>query len=184
MDVRLVSMRIARGSLCAALFLCGCSRWPDSYAPPRQFAMPSDPEPPVEVRIITMNHPEAPFSIVEGVRDAGYDWGFKWTLDHARFQLIAGDLTHTDFFLRYAMDPRTLRDRGPVAITITIDGKPFDSFVESIEGVHLHRHSADELTSQSIRVLDVTLTVEPPWISPDGAKLGIFLDAIGFVPRS
>jgi hypothetical protein len=145
--------------------------------------MPATPDTPVEVRLITMNHPDAPFSIVEGVLDAGHGWGFKWTLNHARFQLIARDLTNTDFFIRYAMDPRTLRDRGPVKITIIIDGKPFDSFVEGVVGEHEHRHPADELTSQSVRTLDVSLTVDPPWVAEDGARLGIFLGAIGFVPR-
>ena len=170
-------------SFCAALLLCGCSRWPAYYAPPAQFTMPATPDTPVEVRLITMNHPDAPFSIVEGVLDAGHGWGFKWTLNHARFQLIAGDLANTDFVIRYAMDPRTLRDRGPVKITIIIDGKPFDSFVEGVVGEHEHRHPADELTSQSVRTLDVSLTVDPPWVAEDGARLGIFLGAIGFVPR-
>jgi hypothetical protein len=169
---------------CAALLLPGCARWPASYPPPSQFTVPSTPDPPAEVRLITMNHPEAPFSIVEGVPDAGYGWGFKWTLSHARFQLIAGDLANTDFVIRYGMDPRTLHDRGPVTLTITIDGKQFDTFVEGAVGVYEHRHPAGELTSKTVRALNVSLTIDPPWISEDGSKLGIFLGSIGFVPRS
>jgi len=176
-------MRAGGLALCTMLLFFGCSRWPTSYAPPAQFTTPSAPDRPVEVRLITMNHPDAPFSIVDGVLDAGTGWGFKWTLNRARFQLIARDLTKTDFFIRYGMDPRTLRDRGPVTIAIAIDGKPFDSFVEGVVGEHVHRHSADELTSQNVRTLDVSLTVNPPWIAEDGARLGIFLGAIGFVPR-
>lgn len=170
-------------SLCSALLLCGCSRWPAYYAPPAQFILPSTPDPPSEVRLITMSHPDAPFSILEGVSDAGYGWGFKWTLNHARFQLIAGDLANTDFVIRYGLDPRTLHDRGPVKITIAIDVEPFDSFVEGVVGVHEHRHPAGELTSKTVRALDVSLTVDPPWISEDGTKLGIYLGAIGFAPR-
>ena len=146
--------------------------------------MPSTPDSSAEIRLITMNHPDAPFSILEGVLDAGNGWGFKWALNHARFQLIAGDLANSDFVIRYAMDPRTLHDRGPVKLTIVIDGKPFDSFVEGVIGEHEHRHPAGDLTSKRVRTLDVSLTVDPPWIAPDGAMLGIYLGSLGFVPRS
>jgi hypothetical protein len=174
----------ARLFLCAAAILCGCSRTPKSYAPPAQFVMPSGPDPVTEVRLVTTNHPDAPFSIIDGVLDAGYGWGFKWTLDRAHFQFIAGDLTNNDLLLRYGMDPRTLHDRGPVTITIAINGKTFDIFTEGVEGVHEHRRPADAIKSKDIETLNLSLTVDPPWISPDGKKLGLYLGAIGFVPRT
>jgi len=146
--------------------------------------MPSGPDPVTEVRLLTMNHPDAPFSIVDGVLDAGHGWGFKWTLDRAHFQFIAGDLTHTDLFLHYALDPRTFHARGPIRITIAINGKTFDTFIESDVGEHVHRRPADSIKSKDVETLNLSLAVDPAWISPEGTKLGVFLGAIGFVPRT
>lgn len=146
--------------------------------------MPALTDPVTEVRLITTNDPDAPFSIVDGVLDAGYGWGFKWTLQSAHFRFQVGDVANTDFYVRYALDPRTLHDRGPIRVTVTINGKEFDSFTDGVEGEHVHRRAADSLKGTNIEPLDVLLTVAPPWDSPDGKKLGIFLGAIGFVPRS
>jgi hypothetical protein len=131
-----------------------------------------------------MNHPDASFSIIDGVLDAGHGWGFKWTLDHAHFQLIAGDLTNTDLFLHYGLDPRTFHDRGPIRITIGINGKTFDTFTEAVVGEHVYRRAADSIKSKDVDTLNLSLTVDPAWNGPDGTKLGVFLGAIGFVPRT
>ena len=133
---------------------------------------------------MTTNHPEAPFSIIDGVPDAGYGWGFKWTLDHAHFELIAGDLSNSDLFLHYGLDPRTFHDRGPIRITIAINGKTVDTFTEAVVGEHVHRRRADAIKSKEVETLNLSLTVDPAWISPDGSRLGIFLGAIGFVPHT
>jgi hypothetical protein len=180
---KILGMRAAVALLFSALFvLWGCSGSP-VYHPPAQFAMPLAPDPVTEVRLIKMNDPDATFSILDGVLDAGRGWGFKWTLDRARFQLIAGDLSTTDYFVRYSLDPTTFRDRGPVRIMTAINGETFDTFVASELGEHVHRRKADSLKSSEVRTLDLTLTVDPPWISSDGTKLGVFLDSIGFVAR-
>ena len=132
-----------------------------------------------------MNHADAPFSIIEGVLDAGRPWGFKWTLERARFELIAGDIDKDDLFIRYAVDPRTLHDRGPIRVTIAINGRTIDGLTEGTTGVHEHRHPADGLKSKDVEKLELSLTVDPPWTDPTkGTKLGVYLDEIGFVPRT
>jgi hypothetical protein len=146
--------------------------------------MPPGADPVTEVRLVKLNDPDAPFSIVEGVLDAGRGWGFKWTLDHARFELIVGDVKNSDLFLRYSLDPTTLRDRGPVKIMIAVNGKTVDAFTsDSVEGVHEHRRAADSFKPPDVQRLELSLTVEPPWIAPDGKRLGVYVDEIGFVPR-
>src|SRR5438552_2298265 len=161
-------MRIVWVVFCAAAALCGCARDPIFYAPPQQFQMPLARDPVTEIRLLTMNEPDVTFSIIDGVPDAGHGFGFKWTLDQAHFRLIAGDLSNSDFFMHYALDSTTFHDRHSVRITIVIKGKRFDSFIESTEGQHEHRRAAGAIKSKNVEALDVSLTIEPPWIAPDG----------------
>lgn len=168
--------------LCSAFALCACSRGPASYRPPAQFRMPATPESRQVVAFVKLNELNSLLVIQDGVFDAGHGWGFKWTSDRANFRFVTSDLKKTDFYLYYALDPQTFGQRGPVRIAIQIDGKPFDSFVESVAGEHTHRHPADELSSATIRTLDLSLQVDPPWVSSDGTKFGIFAGEIGFIP--
>jgi len=169
--------------LCACLLLCGCYPGTTTYSPPQQFVMPNASDAPADAPLITMHDVTAPYSILEGVLDAGQGWGLKWTRKRSRFRFEVADLTGADLVIRYAMDPATLHDRGPVQVAIDINGKHFQTFTESAPGEHEQRWPADALSSNVIRTLELTLTVDPPWTAPDGNQLGIFLDAIGFVPH-
>ena len=177
-------MYAAAATLCAFLLLLGCSGNPRTYAPPAQFVMPRTTDVTTQVLLVKMNDPETSFNILDGVFDAGHGWGLKWTSNRAHFQLLAGDLGNTDFLMRYALDPMSLRARGRVQFSVTVDGQVFDSWTEAVAGEHVHRRPAAALQSKQAGTVDLSLTVDPPWISRDGTKFGIFLDSIGFVSRT
>ena len=177
-------MYAAAATLCVFLLLLGCSSNPCTYAPPAQFVMPRTADAIPQVLLVKMNDPETSFNILDGVFDAGHGWGLKWTSNRAHFQLLAGDLGNTDFFMRYALDSMSFRDRGPIRFTVAVDGQVFDTWTEPVLGVHVHRRPATSLQTKGIRTVDLSLTVDPPWISRDGTKIGIYLDSIGFVPRT
>jgi len=167
---------------CVPLLLCACSRLPTWYAPPEQVTTSSAPDPIQEIRKVTMSDPDSLYSILEGISDAGRS-EYKWTSGRVRLQLVAGGLTNTDFFMHYWLTERTLRDTGPVRITVTIDGQAFDTFVERAAGEHVYKHPAGGIASEEVRPLNVTVTFDPPWIDKDGSKIGALLESIGLVPQ-
>ena len=172
----------AAAAVCLPLLVCACSRLPTVYAPPAQFTPYSGPAAVAEVRKIVIKDPDAAFNVLDGVYEVGREAEFSWTSEHIRVQLVAGDVSNDDFFMHYATVEKTLRKTGPVRITITIDGKEFDSFVQGEDDVHLYKHPADSISNNLVRTMNVDVTIDPPWISPDGTKLGFLLESIGFVP--
>src|SRR5579859_1048568 len=168
------SMRTAL-AVCSPLLLCACSRLPTWYAPPAQFTPFTGPAAVAEVRKIVIKDPDATFNVLDGVYEVGREAEFSWTSEHIRLQLVAGDVSNNDFFMHYATVENTLRKTGPVRITITIDGTKFDSFVQGENGVHLYKHPAGSISNNEVRTMNVDVTIDPPWISSDGTKLGFLL---------
>lgn len=178
---RLDRMRAAL-AICFTLLLCACLRLATWYAPPAQFTPFTGPAAVVEVRKIVIKDPDAAFNVLDGVYEVGREAEFSWTSEHIRVQLAAGDVANNDFFMHYATVEKTLRKTGPVRITITIGGKTFDSFVQGDDGIHLYKHPAGGISNNEVRTMNVDVTIDPPWIAPDGTKLGFLIESIGFMP--
>ncbi len=145
--------------------------------------MPSGAEPSADVRMLRMNDPRAAYSVVGGVLGVGDPEGdYKWTTDCAQFEFSGGDLSHSNLYMHYIANGDTLRETGPLKISIEVDGKPFDSFVQSQDGEHEYRHPAAGIVSPPGKTLLVTVRFSPPFVAKgDGQKLGILLQSIGFV---
>ena len=163
------------------VLLPGCSRQVPAYPPPAQYVAAAGAGAASEVRLLRMNDPDAVYSILDGVLGPGSGDESKWTTDHARFEFRVHSLANTDLYMRYSVHSGTLKDTGPLTITISVNGRPFDSFVKSKPGDYEYRHPAGGITGD---VIQIDVTVNPPYIAPaDKQKLGILLSTIGFVPR-
>jgi len=145
--------------------------------------MPTGAEPASGVRVLHMSDPQAAYSVVSGVLDVGNPEGdgYKWTTDSAQFEFMAGDLSHSSLYMHYIANGDTMRETGPLKISIDVDGKPFDSFVQADAGEHDYRHAAGAIATQPGKTLVVTVRIEPPFVAKgDGQKLGVLLQSIGF----
>lgn len=112
----------------------------------------------------------------------GEEW--RWTKDHAEFQLIPPQEKDLELFVDFRIVEKTFKDTGPVTITAKINGREAGRATYSGPG---KMSAAWELTPETLaepRPLLVSLDISPPWIAPnDGTHLGVFLKAIGFRKR-
>lgn len=170
-----------------AASLCSCGRSPQWYAPPAQYAMPAGPEPQAEVAdpfrpVLAMSDSDIDTHIVQDVSSAADGEEWRWTSEHPKFRLTLRQTEGLDFVMRFMLASQTLRDTGPVTITIRINGQVLDQqrFDKPGEREYLHPLPAGLLKAQEPVV--IALDVQPPWVSPDNpSKLGILLYSIGFV---
>ena len=134
------------------------------------------------MRMLRMSDPQAAYSVISGVLDVGNPNGdYKWTTDCAQIEFMVGDVSHSHLYMHYIANGDTLRETGPLNISIDINGKPFDSFVQSKDGEHEYRHAAGAISGQPGKTLLVTVRISPPFVAKgDGQKLGILLQSIGF----
>ena len=134
--------------------------------------------------MLKMSDLDALLNVTQGVQAAGRDER-PWTNERATFQFRVRSLENSDLLMQYALVSQTMQQTGPVRITITANGEPFDSFVKTEPGDYEYRHAADRIPIRPYQPLAVMVTIDPPYIAPDDkAKLGILLTRIGFVPRS
>lgn len=167
-----------------AACLGGCSHDAPVYEPPPQFTMPSGADPEPEVRLLTLNDLDAKYAVLDGVDGAGSGEERKWTADRALFRFRVRSLAGSDLYMKYSVHDATFAQTGPVRITISVNGRAFDSFVKTAPGNYEYRHRANLIRARPYEPLLVSLAITPPYLAKeDQARLGILLTTIGFVPQ-
>ena len=146
--------------------------------------MPEGLDPRPEVRMFKLGDADALLNVIQGVPAAGRDER-PWTEERATFQFRVRSLENCDFRMQFTLEPVTMKQTGPVRITITAGGSVFDSFVKTSPGDYEYRRAADRIPVRPYQPLIVTVNIDPPYIIPhNNAKLGVALTSIGFVPRT
>ncbi|MBI3693536.1 MAG: hypothetical protein HY238_01665 [Acidobacteria bacterium] len=172
-----------------AAALASCVRAPDSYPLPAQYVMPSGPESAAAKLdgprpLLGMSDPDLESRIVQDVRPApdGDDW--RWTGEHPKFRLTLDDVTNLQFCLDLSMRPETLRDTGPVTLTIRINDALLDRPTFAWPGDQEYARAVPAGVLKGPGDVVVSLDVDRPWMAPDQVKLGIYLRSIGFRKRA
>jgi hypothetical protein len=161
---------------------------PPAYPPPVQVVLPSGPEPlpgweNQSELLLEMSDPNANSRIVQDVFPgvSGAEW--RLTGAHPRFRLQVPVAAKISFYMRFFVHAESLRARGPIAITVNINGNTFQTYRFKQAGDMEYSKAIPESWIRGPGRIDISLDVDPPWRFPDGTTYGILLHSIGFEKR-
>jgi hypothetical protein len=161
--------------------LAGCAHLPD-YAPPPQREALTGTESGGLGYFLSMSNPNADAYIVQGVEAQTENGGFRWAYAHPvlRFQVPRTDRLR--FVMDFALPDITFQVTGPVILSISVNGRPFDHPRFDRAG---QQHYERDVPPDLLRANAVNLvSIDPDklYTAPrDGAKLGFPLSRVGFI---
>ena len=165
----------------AAVFWCNaCARQAESFAPPVQRAALLVPKGGELGYFLSMADPHADAYLVKDVAPEG-PGTWRWVYDHPTLRFLVPDVPRLKFAMDFAIPERTMRETGPVTLTISINGKPLDSLRCEHGGEQHYAHDVprDLLRPNAINL--VAIDPNPVWVSKaDGGRLGFILSRAGF----
>jgi hypothetical protein len=164
--------------LAAAIVLSNCKERPEYVRLPPQYQSSFHNDFLPNLPLLTMGTNITEENAIEGVYGTNNDW--PWSNDHPSFVCFLKGPGPWQFALHFATVKTTLRDTGPVTITVWINDMPFSKFVvsEATVAEYTRNVPAEMAISGAVRV---ALTIQPFWTSPkDGQRLGILIRSIGF----
>ncbi len=161
--------------------MAGCTTGPDSYPPPPQRPAPTA----VGLRLghfVAMNDPSADTYIVKDIAASAEGGSWRWA--HRRPELRFFVETDRDwkFEMNFSIPEATLKDTGPVTLSVLIDGKLLGRYRYDRHGEkHLLRPVPPGLLKAGA-INSVAIEPDRVWISTlDGAALSFILSSAGFV---
>src|SRR3954453_14491931 len=121
-----VSARQLSVLLCFCL-LTGCVNIPDSYAPPMQRKPLTGTEPSAVGHFVTMSDPNADAYIVKDVSPASEAGSWRWTGKRPELRFFLESTENLNFKADFSIAETTLRETGPVTVSVLINGKLLDT---------------------------------------------------------
>jgi hypothetical protein len=168
-------------ALASALVAAGCAKLPD-YAPPPQREALRGPEPSGLSYFLSMSNPNADAYIVQGIAAYTEGSGFRWAFAHPVLRFLVPRIDHPRFIMDFALPETTFRATGPVTLSISLNGLPFDRPRFDHPGPQHYEH---DVAPQLLRAGAINLVaIDPDKLytsAADGVKLGFPLSRVGFV---
>lgn len=170
-------MRVSPVWFFASLIMAGCARQPASPAlvplPPQRQLVPAI-DLPYERDFLFMSEARASARIVRDIAGEGIE---RWTGPHPAMRFPIAEPGPYLAEIRFRASQNTLKDTGPITLTLLLDGRPLASL--RVSGDNAQTLSAPVSISQPST--ELSFTIDKPWVSPaDGARLGVLLKAMGF----
>jgi hypothetical protein len=151
--------------------------------------MPTGPEPAITSptgprQLIAMSDPDADAHILADVFPAFDDPQWRFTGLHPRFRVELQDTSRLTFYLHFFNHREALQARGPVTITVNINGKKLLSQRFTLEGGHEVRRVVPDGFITRPGPVEIALDISPPWHYPGADTYGVLIHAIGFEQAS
>lgn len=163
-------------------FLSGCVNIPDSYAPPIQRRPLTGTEPSDVGHFANFGEKKADAYIVRDVSDAIQSGAWRWTGKKPELRFFLESVDHLTFTMDLSIAEITLKDTGPVSISVRINGNLLDTLHYDAHG---EQHFKKAVPAQFLRpkaINHVSMEVDKPWVSKtDSQVLGFILTRAGFV---
>jgi hypothetical protein len=122
--------------------------------------------------------PEHPGTVLSGIQAGDETLPWRWTNHKAAFRFWPLLDTNATVELDISVADVTLAQTGPVTVTVLANNQQIGSERYARAGRYLLRYEVP-MPSLPDRPLDLTLVVEPPWISPaDHTDLGVILASV------
>jgi hypothetical protein len=172
-------IRIVAMSFVLAM-LAGCSRLPESFPPPVQRAALYVPKPGALGYFVSMSDPNADAYFVRDVASSG-PGTWRWVYDHPVLRFALPEVSRANFTMDFALPERTMRDTGPVTLTIRINGQLLDRPVWRTPGEQHYAHAVPPGMLRPNAINLVAIDPDPVWVSKaDAGRLGFILSRAGF----
>jgi hypothetical protein len=168
--------------LVLSVLLAGCSSAPDTYAPPVQRQPLTVPATAGSLSyFVTMSDPFAGAYIVRDVSDTTESGGWRWTYRHPELRFFVPSVKHLYFSMDFSFPERIFRETGPVTLTFSINGRPFDRARYEKGGQQHYRKEVPPGLLEADAENTVAIEPDKVWVSKaDGAVLGFILASAGF----
>jgi len=168
-------------TLLSLSLLSGCVNIPDSYAPPIQRKPLTGTEPSAVGHFVTMSDPNADAYIVKDVSPAAEAGSWRWTGKRPELRFFLETTEHLIFKADFSIAETTLRETGPVTVSVLINGHVLDTVKYVNAG---EKHFDKPVPPDFLRLKSVNyaaLEIDKFWVSKtDGAVLGFILTRAGF----
>lgn len=155
-----------------ALFLFGCGRLPESYAPPAQRAALA------EAPFVAMSDPRAGEYLEQGFREKS-EGPWRWAREHPMLRFRLPRLATATFHMTLTLPDATFPLTGPMTLTFSCNGHVFDRarFDKAAEFQYEHAVPVEFLKAGGVNLIgiDPDKTIERP-----GEKLSFVLIRAGF----
>lgn len=120
-----------------------------------------------------------PGMTVEGVVEEDGNSPWRWIHRSARFRFLSVPGTRASVEVNVTVVDATLAQTGPVTVSLLVNGTRIGSKRYNAAGEYFIQAPVPANLPVT-RTFDVTLEVDPPWISPsDHNDLGVILSNIG-----
>jgi hypothetical protein len=171
-------IRIAAALLSIAL--AGCSRLPETYAPPVQSAPP--PAPDTSAMMLEMDQPDLDLHIVKDVHPR-YDTPWRWTDSEAILNVLAVVIDHLKLSIDFTIYEPGFVQTGPLTLEFLVNGNPLDKVRYDTPGFkHFEKAVPPEWLSAVVESA-ISIKVDKLYVAPqDGAKFGVIVSRAGLVP--
>lgn len=160
--------------------LAACNRLPEIFPPPAQRVALFVPKAGSLGHFFSMSDPNADAYLVHDVAPSG-PGTWRWVYDHPVLRFALPAVERVNFAMDFAIPERTMRETGPVTLTIRINGAVLDRPVWDKPG---EQHYAHAVPPEMLRVNAINLVAidpTPVWVSKaDGGRLGFILSRAGF----
>lgn len=164
------------------LWLFGCARIPDIYAPPIEREPLTGPEKFALGPLVRMSDSNADAHIVRDISRTVEGGGWRWAHQRPELRFRLQTTENLKFVMDFGVPETTYRDTGPIKVSVFVNGQLLDVIPVDKPG---DRHFEKPVPGSWLRTdgdTKVAAEVDKPWVAPaDGAKLGFTLSRAGFV---
>jgi hypothetical protein len=130
-----------------------------------------------------MGSPEADTYIVRDITDYVSGSAWRWTRKRPELRFFLDSIDHLKFSADFSVADATLKDTGPVTISVFINGHPLGSVKCADAGRKLFEKPVPAAFMRPKAVNFAALEIDKVWVSKtDGAVLGFILTTAGFAP--
>jgi hypothetical protein len=161
--------------------LAGCANIPDSYPPPAQRKSLAAADPSPVGPFVEMGDLNAAAYIVRDVTGGVAADSWRWTGKRPELRFFLEHVDGVKFKADFSVADATLKDTGPVTISVFINGALLDSIHCPTAG---ERHFEKPVPAKLLHAGSLNLAVmeiDKVWVSKlDGAALGFILTRAGF----
>jgi hypothetical protein len=166
--------------LALLLFMTGCVPTPERYPVPAQHNPVNGPEKLAYTEYVRAGDPDADSYIIKDIK--GLEGTFRWTASNPQLRFYLTKIEQTSFRLELGVHPVTLKDTGPLRLTIFINDHELAQLTYEKAG----DTEFDKEVPAAWLLQDadnfVSIRVENPWLAPgDNVYLGFVFRGAGFV---
>ena len=161
--------------------LTGCARIPDSYAPPVQRNPLTATETEGAGHFVNMGEPNSDTYIIRDVTDSVEGGTWRWTRKRPELRFFLESTEQLNFKADIAISEVTLKDTGPVAVSVLINGHLLDTLHAAEPGVKQIDKPVPPSFLRAKTFNVVVMEIDKAWVAKDdGAILGFILIRAGF----